>query len=173
MIGGGCERDGLYYLEQHPTANTSAALHAAVSPHQWHCRLGHPSLQTLKLVFPSFKSMSTLECEACQLGKHHRVSFPLRQNNRRATPFELVHSDVLGPSRHKSMLGFSHFASFVDDCSRMSWMFLMKERSDISSIFQLFHKKVVTQFGCAIRTLQSDNALEYVKGPLQSYCDSQ
>ena len=117
--------------------------------------------------------MNKLESEACQLGKHHRVSFPLRRNNRRATPFELVHCDVWGPSRHKSMLGFSYFVSFVDDCSRMSWIFLIKERSDISSIFQLFHKEIMTQFGCTVWVLQSGNALEYVKGPLQSYCDSQ
>ena len=95
--------------------------------------------------------MSSLECDACQLGKHHRVSFPLRQNNRRSTPFELVHSDVWGPSRHKSLIGFSYFIYFVDDCSRMTWIFLIKERSEIAFVFQLFHKEVVTQFGYFVR----------------------
>ena len=71
------------------------------------------------------------------------------------------------------MLGFSYFVTFVDDCSRMTWLFLMKERYDISSIFQLFHKEILTQFGSNIRILQFDNALAYVKGPLQSYYDSQ
>ena len=77
----------------------------------------------MKLLFPSFKFVSMLECEACQLGKHHKVSFPLRLNNRRSAPFELVHFDIWSPSRHKSLLGFSYFVSFVDDCSRMSWFF--------------------------------------------------
>ena len=44
MIGGGCEQDGLHYLEQHPSINKSMAFQAAVSLHQWHCRPGHPSL---------------------------------------------------------------------------------------------------------------------------------
>ena len=71
MIDGGRERDSLYYLEQYPSTNNFVALQATILPHQWHFRLGHPSLQSLNLVFPSLKSMSNLECETCQLGKHH------------------------------------------------------------------------------------------------------
>ncbi|RVW87653.1 Retrovirus-related Pol polyprotein from transposon RE1 [Vitis vinifera] len=46
---------------------------------------------------PSFSSLSLLACESCQLGKHTRVSFPKRLNNRAKFPFELVHIDVWGP----------------------------------------------------------------------------
>ena len=107
MIGGCRKLDNLYYFEQHLVANKSVALSATVSAHQWHCHLGNSSLKSLKLIFPYFQSLSNLECGACQIGMHHRVSFPLRQNNRLATPFELVYSDVWDPSRHKSLLGFS------------------------------------------------------------------
>ena len=50
MIGGGREQNGLYYLQPLPPQNDFVAL-SKVSPHQWHCRLGHPSLQSLQLVF--------------------------------------------------------------------------------------------------------------------------
>ena len=42
----------------------------------------------------------------------------------------------------------------------------------ISSVFKLFYKEIETLFDCAICILQYDNALEYVKEPLQSYCDN-
>ncbi|KAL6333578.1 hypothetical protein AAG906_028763 [Vitis piasezkii] len=60
----------------------------------WHrVRLGHPSLSKFQKMFPRFSTLSSLACESCQLGKHTRVSFPKRLNNRAKSPFELVHTD--------------------------------------------------------------------------------
>ena len=67
----------------------------------WHYRLGHPSFQYLKHLFPSLfrnKNPSSFQCEFCELAKHHRTSFPL-QPYRISKPFSLIHSDVWGPSR--------------------------------------------------------------------------
>ena len=61
---------------------------------------------------PCFSSLSSLACESCQLGKHTRVSFPKRLNNRAKSPFELVHTDVWGPCRTASTLGFQLFCHF-------------------------------------------------------------
>ncbi|RVW49251.1 Retrovirus-related Pol polyprotein from transposon RE2 [Vitis vinifera] len=54
------------------------------------------------------------------LGKHTRVSFPKRLNNRAKSPFELVHTDVWGPCRTASTLGFQYFVTFIDDYSRLT-----------------------------------------------------
>ncbi|RVW78786.1 Retrovirus-related Pol polyprotein from transposon TNT 1-94 [Vitis vinifera] len=59
----------------------------------------------------------------CQLGKHTRVSFPKRLNNRAKSPFELVHTDVWGPCRTASTLGFQYFVTFIDDYSRCTCPF--------------------------------------------------
>ncbi|RVW40309.1 Retrovirus-related Pol polyprotein from transposon RE1 [Vitis vinifera] len=53
---------------------------------------------------PRFSTLSSLPCESCQLGKHTRVSFPKRLNNRAKSPFELVHTDVWGPSPFTSFM---------------------------------------------------------------------
>ncbi|KAG6431871.1 hypothetical protein SASPL_103441 [Salvia splendens] len=50
-IGGGHERGGLYYLDNVSHVSPSA-LSAAVSPYQWHCRLGHPSSASLRSLVP-------------------------------------------------------------------------------------------------------------------------
>ena len=49
-IGGGHERRGLYYQDV-PVSSTSCS--ALVDPLHVHCRLGHPSLDKLKSMFPS------------------------------------------------------------------------------------------------------------------------
>ena len=114
---------------------------------------------------PSFSSLSSLACESCQLRKHTRVSFPKRLNNGAKSPFELVHTDVWSPCRIASTLGFQYFVTFIDAYSQCTWLFLMKNRAELFSIFQKFYVEIQTQFNISIRMLRSDNAKEYFSAP--------
>ena len=99
MIGIGRESQGLYHL----TSDSSPAVCISTdAPLLIHNRLGHPSLSMFQKMVPRFSTLSSLACESCQLGKHTRVSFPKRLNNRAKSPFELVHTDVWGPCRTAS-----------------------------------------------------------------------
>ena len=83
---------------------------------------------------PSLSSLSTLDCESCQLGKHTRATFSRSTEGRSESIFSLVHSDIWGPSRVSSTLGFRYFVSLIDDYSRCTWVFFMKDRSELFSI---------------------------------------
>jgi len=108
------------------------------SPSLIHARLGHPSLAMMQQLVPSFSNVSSLSCESCQLGKHICSSFPSSVSQHASSPFSLVHSDIWGPSCIKSNLGFQYFFTFIDDYSICTWVFLMKNRSELFSIFQIF-----------------------------------
>ncbi|RVW79915.1 Retrovirus-related Pol polyprotein from transposon RE1 [Vitis vinifera] len=108
-IGIGRESQGLYHL----TSPSPAVCISTDAPLLIHSRLGHPSLSKFQKMVPSFSSLSSLACESCQLGKHTRVSFPKHLNNRAKSPFELVHTDVWGPCRTASTLGFQYFVTFM------------------------------------------------------------
>ncbi|KAL0311158.1 UNVERIFIED_CONTAM: Retrovirus-related Pol polyprotein from transposon RE2 [Sesamum angustifolium] len=168
-IGGGHERGGLYILNTSPPID-ARALSASVSPLQWHCCLGHPSLPTLQKVLP-IKS-SRLACESCELGKHHRASFPPRVDKCSSSPFTLVHCDIWGPCRFESISGFRYFITFVDDYSRMIWVYLLKDRSQVPTIITSFYNEIKTQFSVNIRILRTDNALEFVQKTVSDFCDS-
>ena len=48
----------------------------------WHKRLGHPANKVVKIVFSQFNEKLSVSndfsfCHACQLGKSHKLSFPL------------------------------------------------------------------------------------------------
>ena len=90
-------------------------------------------------------------------------------NNRAKSPFELVHTDVWDPCRTASTLGFQYFVTFIDDYSRCTWLFLMKNRAKLFSIFQKFYAEIQTQFNIFIRVLRSDNAREYFSAPFTSF----
>ena len=76
--------------------------------------------------------ISSLGCESYELGKHHRATFPSRVNSHNSSAFELFHSDVWGPNCMPSIKYFRYFLLFVDDFSRMTWLYLLKERSEVS-----------------------------------------
>lgn len=105
-------------------------------------------------------------------GKNTSGVFLKRVNNHVESPFSLVHTDVWGPSRVGSTLGFKYFVTFIDNYSRSTWLFLMKHRSELFSIFKEFCAKIKTQFGTIIRFLRSDNALEYFSTPFQEFMSS-
>ncbi|KAJ9674602.1 hypothetical protein PVL29_023878 [Vitis rotundifolia] len=147
-IGIGRESQGLYHL----TSPSPVVCISTDAPLLIHSRLGHPSLSKFQKMVPSFSSLSSLVCESCQLGKHTRVSFPKRLNNRAKSPFELVHTDVWGPCRTASSLGFQYFVTFIDDYSQCTWLFLMKNRAELFSIFQKFYAEIQTQFNISIRS---------------------
>nr|CAN67240.1 hypothetical protein VITISV_037460 [Vitis vinifera] len=86
--------------------------------------------------------------------------------------FELIHSDVWGPSPVASIGGSRYFVIFIDDYSRYSWIFPMKSRSEILPIYSNFAKMVETQFSKRIKTFRSDNALEYTQYAFQALLHS-
>ncbi|XP_077219783.1 uncharacterized protein LOC143853971 [Tasmannia lanceolata] len=158
-IGSGRKVDGLYRLDCTPS---HPILHGSVDAYQWHCRLGHSSMERFRRIpFVSSLSVRSFQCEACDLGKHHRVPFPPRTVSRASHPFALVHSDVWGPARTISLFGFLYFVVFIDDYSRMTWTYLIKDLSEVVSVFLDFYTEVSNQFSCVIQCLRIDNAKEY------------
>jgi len=107
-IGSGHERGGIYYLDDRVTPTGLVA--GQPDPILlWHWRLGYPSVQKLQSIILIESSISSLGCESCELGKHHRATFQSRVNNRSSFAFELVHSDIWGPSRVPYIQGFRYF----------------------------------------------------------------
>ena len=88
--------------------------------------------------------VESLQCKSCQWGKHVRVCFFNRINNRVMAHFDVVHSNVWGPSRVPSTLGYKYYVTFTDDFSRCTWVFLMRNRSKLFNIFKIFCSEIMT-----------------------------
>lgn len=79
------------------------------------------------------------------------------------SPFELLHYDIWGPTRHKSLFGYSYIVMFVEDYSRITWLFVLKKFSRLFSIFKFPYKEMEVQCGYRVLTLPSNNAQEYMQ----------
>ncbi len=58
--------------------------------------------------------------------------------------------------------GFRYFVTFGDDFSRMTWVYFMKNRSELFSHFSTFYNKIKTQLNASVQMLRNDNAKEYL-----------
>ncbi|KAM1746866.1 hypothetical protein ACFX11_013456 [Malus domestica] len=93
-------------------------------------------------------------CEGCALGKHHRDSFPHGKAWRAKVPLELIHTDVCGPMNTSTQVGNKYFLVFVDDYSRMTWVYFLRQKSEVFSIFKKFQAMVERQSGYLIKVLE-------------------
>ena len=148
IIGKGHVSDGLYILDV--WVPRSVACSSIASSVKAHCRLGHPSLPVLKKLCPQFHSLPSFNCESCHFAKHHCSLLSPRVNKRAESIFELVHSDVWGPCPVTSKTGFRYFVTFVDDFSRMTWIYFMKNRFEVFSHFCAFCAEIKTQFNISV-----------------------
>ena len=164
-IGSARVHKGLYYLEDIENESQQAFAYGvslvSVSSNReimlWHHRLGHPNFLYLKhLLRPLFKNKSTVSfhCDICQYAKHTRVPFSPKPYIP-SIPFALIHSDIWGPSRITTMNGKRWFVTFIDDHTRTTWVYLLREKSETCQVFQNFNNMIQTQFQkkvCVLRT---------------------
>ncbi|GAB2267038.1 hypothetical protein Dimus_037931 [Dionaea muscipula] len=135
----GPHRDGLYCYD--PPSRPRCFLGEKVSGDTWHRRLGHPTPSIVRQVVSScgLSSSELKFCDACQLGKSHRLPF-LPSTFKASRPLELIYADVWGPAPLLSVDGMRYYITFVDSFSRFTWIFYCALKSEIFGIFTRFHK---------------------------------
>ena len=90
----------------------------------WHARLGHASSSRVQqLASRGLLGLVSIEiffdCVSCQLGK--QSTLPINTNELVSIDiFDLIYSDVRGPSSVSSIGGSRYFVVFIDDYSRYS-----------------------------------------------------
>jgi hypothetical protein len=143
----------------------------------WHKRFGHASHTSLTQMydFNLVESMPKIidescVCDVCQLGKQTRLPFPKNQSRRAVDKLELVHSDVCGPMKVTTLNGSRYFILFIDDLTRMCWVYFLKAKSEVASVFQTFKKMVENESGCKIKTIRTDNGIEYSCRQFDDFC---
>ncbi|XP_059632903.1 eIF-2-alpha kinase GCN2 isoform X3 [Cornus florida] len=177
-IGSAKMIDGLYYFEDDISSNKKAqglssfrSIPVREQIMLWHFRLGHPSFPYLKKLFPSlFKGLdcSSFYCENCFLSKSHRTTYSPKPYQT-SKPFYLIHSDVWGPSRITTLSGKKWFVTFIDDHTRLCWVYIMNEKSEVEKLFKDFYMMIENQFQTKIGILHTDNGTEYFNEVLGSF----
>ena len=68
-------------------------------------------------------------CEGCAQGKLKKK--PFKSSSKRSNkPLDLVHSDLMGPLPVKTLGGSRYVMTFLDDNSRFSEVYLLKDKTE-------------------------------------------
>ncbi|KAJ0476973.1 putative RNA-directed DNA polymerase [Helianthus annuus] len=144
IIGRGTDRQGLYYVDEVAQQGTVMLAQGTENWEAWlwHRRLGHPSVGYSRLLFPKlFHSNGKIDCETCFRAKSHRQPFK-PSNTKVDLPFSLIHSDVWGPAPVMGGQGLRYFLLFVGDCTRMTWVYFLKNKVEVYEKFITFYAMI-------------------------------
>jgi len=178
LIAAGIRIGKLYYLCHDNDYQSDSAMFASDDKAMmWHKRFGHIGFDNLKKLIDNklvrgitdnVEFKSNFFCENCVAGKITRQPFP-KHNHRRSKPLELIHSDICGPITPSSLGGGKYILTFIDDCTRFLWTYILAAKNETFGKFKEFKLSVENQLGCKIKILRTDNGGEYVSNMFESF----
>lgn len=173
-------RGDLYYVTENCNMAGIAESKINTRVKEWHERMGHLNAQDLlkivtrgteeKLTMNDMKCLT--QCEVCLRGKMTTLPFPTSERQSQEI-LELVHTDVMGPFRVQAANGAKFVVTFVDDYSRWTEIFFLKQKSGVLEAFKLYQAQIERQTGKKIKCVQSDNGKEYDNTELNSLLERQ
>ncbi|KAK1431533.1 hypothetical protein QVD17_07993 [Tagetes erecta] len=142
----------------------------------WHCRYGHLHLDGLKhlhmkkMVVGLPNINTTITCEACILGKQTRK--PFNSSSWRArSKLELIHTDLCGPMQVPSLGNSLYYLLFIDDLTRMCWVYFVTNKNEAFMKFKVFKAMVEKESGKSIKVLRSDRGGEFCSKAFDQFCE--
>ena len=69
-----------------------------------------------------------------------------------------------------SLSGYEYYVTFIDDYSRKTWIYFLKNMSEVFQKFKEFKSLIRNHLERIIKTLKSDNGGEYASKEFESFC---
>ena len=129
----------------------------------WHARLGHLNFKYIKYMSKHgliyYKQDVHDKCEICIESKIRKKPFP--STNKDSQLLELVHSDACELNGILTRGGKRYFITFIDDFSRYTYVYLMRNKDEFIDMFKKYKTEVENQMDKRMKVLRSDRGSEY------------
>lgn len=169
--------DGVYKLNVENRHDCLFTTHDSVDSELWHRRMGHLNSSDLNkmkdgaVVGINFKDKAVIDkntCVVCCQGKQSRLPFN-HVGTRTSEVLNIIHADVCGPMEVTSLGGCRYFLIFVDDHTRMAFVYFLKAKNQVFKYFKEFKALVENQQNKKIKIFRTDNGLEFCNAMFDSY----
>ena len=90
-------------------------------------------------------------------------------------PLELLHMGLMGPMQTESLGGKRYIFVCVDDFSRFTWTYFLREKSETFDKFKMLFTKLQNEKDYnikSIKQIRSDHGREFENAYFESYCNS-
>ena len=109
-------------------------------------------------------------CGPCQLEKHTKSKHPNTQTSATSKPLELLHLDLMGPTRAESVDGKRYIMVVVDDFTRYTWVILLRSKSDAPEHIKALCTRLQNEKSLKIDRIRSDHGKEFKNSYIESFC---
>nr|GEZ83521.1 hypothetical protein [Tanacetum cinerariifolium] len=120
---------------------------------------------------PKMKFKKDHLCSTCEqrkiYQKHHKSKTAFASNK----PLYLLHMDLCGPMRVKSVNGKRYVLVVVDDYSRYTWLFFLHSKDEASDVIIPFNKKTQVNLQLQVQCVRTDNGKEFKNKTLANFFD--
>jgi transposase InsO family protein len=89
---------------------------------------------------------------------------------RELAPLDLIHSDICEINGILTKGGKRYFITFIDDCTRFCYVYLIKTKDEALHYFKIYKAKVESQLEKKIKRLRSNRGGEYVSNEFSKFC---
>lgn len=112
-------------------------------------------------------------CEVCVKSKQSRSSFVSEAPKRASVALQVVHSDICCSFEVPSLGGSRYFIIFVDEFTRMMWLYTIKFKSEALEVFRKFKTLIEKESDKSIKILRIDGGGEYTSKEFETFCFNQ
>jgi len=159
------------------TIQCMSSIHTEEEDWLWHYRFGHLNFNSLNQLgrksmvsgLPMIQPPKKI-CEGCVISKHHRKKFVREALHKARQPLGVVFSDVYDPFSVESLRGNKYFLIFVDEYTRMIWLYLLKEKKGIFSKFVQYCNAVERYSEKQINILRTAGGGEFNSKQFAEFC---
>ena len=102
-------------------------------------------------------------------GKTTKKTFPSIERKEKGI-LEFIHSNACGPMSSSSLSGYVYYVSFINDFSRKTWIYFMKNKDEVFSKFKEFKALIENHTDKNTKTFQSDNGGEFKSNEFKDLC---
>ncbi|GJY86548.1 retrovirus-related pol polyprotein from transposon TNT 1-94 [Tanacetum coccineum] len=175
-VGKGYAVDAMFKLNVMVVKNDINKMNSSAylieSSNVWHGRLGHVNFNSMRRLIkfnsiPNFRIDSKYKCETCVEAKLTRTSF--KSVKRTTEPLDMIHTDICDLKSLPTKGGNKYFITFIDDCTKYCYVYLLKSKDEAIDKFVLYKTEVENQLGKKIKVVRSDRGGEYV-APFAELC---
>ena len=175
-----CWREiGLHCYGVVPTAPISCRSARVDMLELWHHKFGHANFKQVAKVskleavegLPKFGKVKKTIYGACQMGKQTKASHHKVNVIATSRCLELLHVDLMEPTRTESLGEKRYIRVIVNDFSRYTWVEFLKEKSKACEKLEILYKRLQNEKGVPIVKIRSDHGKEFENARFKSFCE--
>lgn len=173
MIGERGPKNLFYVGLRIPSA--AAYVSSGGSLQEWHERLGHVSVNTIKAMAKNdtvtgmvISSTEDFFCGGCAMGKMTRLTCKSTETKQVAVG-EHIHADLFGPSEVLSIGGARYTLMLKDEGSCWRRVYFMTSKDQTLLMFKQFVAEMRAERNQIMKVFRSDNGTEFVNKEFRKY----